>query len=318
MVDRVYICEVSPRDGLQNEAWFVPTADKIALINALSDSGVDTIEATSFASPNAIPALADAAQVMAGIRRKPGVRYAALVPNGKGCERALEASVDEINLVMSASTSHSLANLRRLPSESLADFREIVEFANGRAAVNVSVSTAFGCPFDGAVSESILFNHIKAIVNLGVGSITLCDTTGMANPGQVSRIFSSVLQRWPTLTVTAHFHNTRGMGLANVVAALAVGVRRFDASLAGIGGCPYAPGASGNICTEDLVHMLIEMGYSTNAKLSTLLSTASEVPGLIGREAHGAILVAGPTSQLHPIPASAAALRATKLPQQIA
>lgn len=303
MTEQIYICDVAPRDGLQNEARFVPTEDKIALIDWLSESGVDAIEATSFTSPKAIPALADATEVMAGIRRNPAVQYAALVPNGKGCERALASKVDVINLVMSASVSHSLANLRRLPSASLEGFRDIVGIAKGKAAINLSISTSFGCPFEGAVPESTLFGHIEAIANLGITQVTLCDTTGMANPRQVAQIFIKALANWPGLVFTAHFHDTRGMGLVNVVAALGAGIRRFDASLAGIGGCPYAPGASGNVCTEDLVHMLLEIGYSTNARLSPLLTIAGEVPRLIGRDVCGAVRVAGPVSLLHPFPA---------------
>ncbi|MGQ0699391.1 MAG: hydroxymethylglutaryl-CoA lyase [Panacagrimonas sp.] len=300
---RVYIHEVVTRDGFQMERAFVPTEHKIELIDQLSSTGVAKIEVTSFTSPKAIPSLADAEAVMRGIRREPGVVYAALVPNARGCERALACEVDEINLVMSASESHNQANLRMSREQSLAQFAQIVEMARGsRAVVNASLSTALGCPFEGVVPETTILALIEQFAALGIPRVTVCDTVGMANPRQVERLFRQVASRWPDLEITAHFHNTRGMGLANVVAALQAGIVRFDASLGGLGGCPYAPGASGNICTEDLVHMLDEMGYTTGVDLPALIQAARALPELVGHAVPGYVLKAGPSSRLHPLP----------------
>lgn len=307
---RIYIQEVAPRDGFQMEPRFIPTADKIALIDALSTTGLSKIEATSFVSPRAIPALADAAEVMQGLRRAPGVEYAALVPNARGAERALACAVDELNLVMSASRAHSLANLRMTPAQSLAGFRDIVALAGGSAQVNASVSTAFGCPFLGDLGDAAVLELVEQLVELGLTRITLCDTTGMAHPAQVERLCSAVRARWPHTALTAHFHNTRGMGLANVLAALDAGVVHFDASLGGLGGCPYAPGASGNICTEDLVHMLQAMGYDTGVQLGALLDCAARLPALVGHSVPGQVLQAGPSSRRYRLPEGVDSLQA--------
>lgn len=300
---RVHIHEVVTRDGFQMERVFVPTEHKIELIDRLSSTGVAKIEVTSFTSPKAIPALADAEAVMRGIRREPGVAYAVLVPNARGCERALACEVDEINLVLSASESHNQANLRMSRAQSLAQFAQIVEMARGSSAVvNASLSTTFGCPFEGAVPEATILGLIEQFAALEIPRVSLCDTTGMANPRQVEQLCYQVSSRWPHLELTAHFHNTRGMGLANVVAALQAGIVRFDASLGGLGGCPYAPGASGNICTEDLVHMLDEMGYVTGVDLPALIQAARALPELVGHAVPGYVLKAGPSSRLHPLP----------------
>lgn len=299
---RLYIQEVSSRDGFQMEQNFIPTDRKVAYINALSHTGLAKIEATSFSSPKAIPSLADGQAVMEQIDRVPGVEYAALVPNVRGCERALETRVDELNLVMSASQSHNRANLRMTCEQSLAGFRDIVEIARGRAHINVSLSTAFGCPFDGDVPDDRVLQLVDSFATMGVDRVTLCDTTGMANPAQVERICAAVVSRWPEITFTAHFHNTRGMGLANALAALEVGIDRFDASLGGLGGCPFAPGASGNVCTEDLVHMFETMGYDTGVNLDALLAVARDLPALIGHDVPGQVMKAGPSSRRYAVP----------------
>lgn len=304
---RLYIQEVSVRDGFQIEPRFIPTEDKIALINRLSRTGLAKIEVTSFSSPKAIPALADAEAVMRAIDRVPGVEYAALVPNLKGCERALSCGVDEINLVMSASESHNRANLRMSPEESLAQFAAIAEAAKGRAAINASLSTAFGCPFDGDVPAERVLALVERYAALGIGRVSLCDTTGMANPAQVERLCSLVRARFPQIALTAHFHNTRGMGLANAMAALEAGIDRFDASLGGLGGCPFAPGASGNVCTEDMVHMFQAMGYETGVDLEALLGCARDLPALVGHEVPGQVMKAGPSSRRYPVPAQTGA-----------
>ncbi|SNS96510.1 hydroxymethylglutaryl-CoA lyase [Pseudomonas segetis] len=303
MSKRLYIQEVATRDGFQIEPNFVATEDKIALVNRLSHTGLAKIEVTSFTSPKAIPNLRDAEEVMRSIDRVAGVEYTVLVPNVKGCERALSCQVDEINLVMSASDTHGLANLRMTPQQSLAQFREIIEVARGsKVFINASLSTTFGCPFEGAVAETRVHELIQRLTDIGVQGITLCDTTGMADPAQVERISREALQRWPQTVFTLHFHNTRGMGLANAIAALNAGVDRFDASLGGLGGCPYAPGASGNICTEDLVHMFQRMGFDTGVDLDALLQAAASLPELLGHDVPGAILKAGKADRRYPKP----------------
>lgn len=299
---RLFIQEVAVRDGFQIEPRFVPTSDKCALIDRLSRCGLRKIEVTSFSSPRAIPMLADAEIVMRSIQRVAGVEYAALVPNLRGCERALSCGVDEINLVMSASESHNRANLNMSCEQSLGQFADIVPAARAHAAINASLSTAFGCPFEGEVPLSRVLRLVERFVGLGITRISLCDTTGMAHPVQVERVFKDVCAGWPELQVTAHFHNTRGMGLANVLAALLAGVRHFDASLGGLGGCPFAPGATGNVCTEDMVHMLESMGYETGVDLDALLAVAVDLPSLVGHEVPGQVMKAGRATRRYPLP----------------
>jgi hydroxymethylglutaryl-CoA lyase len=303
MSKRLYIQEVATRDGFQIESTFVPTEEKIALIDRLSQTGLAKIEATSFTSPKAIPNLRDAEEVMRGIRRVPGVEYTVLVPNVKGCERALACAVDEVNLVMSASDSHGLANLRMTPEQSLAQFAEIVAVTRGSGVfVNASLSCTFGCPFEGEVPPARVFDLIGRLLDLGIRGVTLCDTTGMANPAQVGRICREALERWPQTQFTLHVHNTRGMGLANALAALQAGIDRFDAALGGLGGCPYAPGATGNVCTEDLVHMFEQMGLDTGVDLDALLAAAAGLPALVGHDVPGQVLKAGKADRRYPRP----------------
>ena len=299
---RLYIQEVSLRDGFQMEPTFVPTEQKVALINRLGRTGLAKIEVTSFTSPKAIPALADAEAVMRQIDRVAGVLYSALVPNMRGCERALSCNVDEINLVMSASRSHNLANLRMTPEQSITQFTEVVRAVDGTVSINASLSTAFGCPFDGDVPLRHVLTLIERIIDVGIESITLCDTTGMANPAQVQQLCAAAKSRWPDATFTAHFHNTRSMGLANAVAALTAGIDRFDASLGGLGGCPFAPGASGNVCTEDMVHMFHAMGCPTGIDLVALLEIARGLPHVVGHDVPGQVMKAGPSNRRYPPP----------------
>ena len=300
---RLYIQEVATRDGFQIEAQFIPTEVKIALIDALSRSGLAKIEATSFTSPKAIPNLRDAEEVMRGITRVPGVEYTVLVPNVKGCERALACGVDEINLVMSASDTHGLANLRMTPEQSLAQFAEIIQVTHGSGVfINASLSTTFGCPFEGQIAEERVYHLIERLLAIGVQGVTLCDTTGMANPAQVARICREALARWPQAGFTLHVHDTRGMGLANALAAFQAGIRRFDASLGGLGGCPYAPGATGNVCTEDLVHMFEQMGEDTGVDLDALLDVAAGLPAIVGHALPGQVLKAGKADRRYPKP----------------
>ena len=299
---RLHIHEVSLRDGFQIEPHFVPTHVKVELINALGRTGLAKIEATSFTSPKAIPALADAEAVMAAIERPVGLEFAALVPNVRGAARALACRVDELNVVMSASRTHNLANLRMEPEQSLRQFAEIARLAEGHAAVNASLSTAFGCPFEGEISSSRVIELVQRIHDAGIERVTLCDTTGMANPVQVGSLCATVRDRWPNISFTAHFHDTRAMGLANALAALQAGIDRFDASLGGLGGCPFAPGASGNVCTEDLVHMFQAMGCDTGIDLEALLTLARRMPAIVGHPVPGQVMKSGPSSRRYPIP----------------
>jgi hydroxymethylglutaryl-CoA lyase len=307
---RIALCDVGMRDGLQMESAFVPTEDKIALVNALSATGLAKIEVTSFTSPAAIPALRDAEIVMREIERRPGVVYTALVPNLRGAERAIEARTDELNLVMSVSETHNLANLRMTRDQSFAALAQVVATAQAaRVAVNVSLSCVFGCPMEGDVQPDEVFAWVQRFADIGVAGITLCDTTGMAFPSQVEGLVRVARARWPDTAFTLHFHNTRGMGLANVLAAIDAGADRFDASLGGLGGCPYAPGASGNVCTEEIVHALDLMGYDTGVDLPALIAAAARLPALIGHDVPSQIVKAGRRLDLHPVPDGFDAIR---------
>ncbi|MEY4751931.1 MAG: hypothetical protein RIQ60_4145 [Pseudomonadota bacterium] len=309
---RIHMQEVGPRDGLQAEAGFVATADKIALVDALSAAGLAKIEVTSFVSPQAIPQLRDAEIVLREIRRLPGVVYTCLVPNLRGAERAIESRADELNLVMSASTSHNLANLRMTQAQSLAALAQTAALARGAGvAVNVSLSCSFGCPMEGDVAEDAVLDwSVRYVEELGATGVTLCDTTGMAYPTQVTRLTRAFRARLPATELTLHFHNTRGMGLANVIAGIEAGADRFDASLGGIGGCPYAPGATGNVCTEEIVHALELMGHDTGVDLDRLLAASRRLPALIGHDIPSQIVKAGRRLDLHPLPADFEQIRA--------
>jgi hydroxymethylglutaryl-CoA lyase len=310
MTRRIRFNEVATRDGFQIEPAFVPTDDKVALIDALSDCGYAKIEVTSFTSPRAIPMLRDAEAVMGRIRRVPGVEYTVLVPNLRGAERALESRADELNLVMSTSETHNLANLRMTRAQSLASLAGVIRAVAGRTPVNVSLSTAFGCPMEGEVPAQAVVDWAARFADLGVRGITVCDTTGMADPAQVERLVAALQRRLDAVQLTLHFHDTRGMGLANLLAAMRAGVDRFDASLGGLGGCPYAPGASGNICSEDAVHMLDAMGLDTGIDLDRLLAVARMLPALVGHAVPGQVAKAGRVRDLHPAPPWVDALRA--------
>ena len=300
---RIYIHEVAVRDGFQIERDFVPTETKIALIDELSQTGLAKIEVTSFVSPKAIPNLRDAEEVVRGIRHLPGVVYTVLVPNLRGVERALQCDVDEINLFVSASETHNRANVNRTIAQSFEGFAEIVQAIRGtKLKVNGSLSTSFGCPFEGDIAAEKVLDLSARCFDLGFDGVTIADTTGMANPRQVRELSGAMMQRFPGADITLHFHNTRGMGLANVLAGLEAGIVRYDASMAGLGGCPFAPGATGNICTEDLVHMLKEMGYDTGVDLDKLLAIARKIPAVVGHDVPGQVLKAGKSSDLHPIP----------------
>jgi hydroxymethylglutaryl-CoA lyase len=297
--------EVAPRDGLQIEPSWVSTDEKVALIDALSTMGFSRIEATSFVSSRAVPALRDADEVFARIKRNPGIVYVGLVANVRGAERAIAAGVDEINFVVSASETHNMANVRMRSAQSLAAFAGVAERADcAGVSLNGSIATSFGCPFEGQVAEERVLAIVDALRQCGADGVTLADTTGMANPVQVRRFVTEVLSRVPAGALTLHFHNTRGLGLANVLAAREAGAVRFDAALGGLGGCPFAPGASGNICTEDAVNMAEEMGISTGIDLLSLITLSRTLPALLGHDLPGQLMKAGRNCDLHPIPVS--------------
>jgi hydroxymethylglutaryl-CoA lyase len=305
---RLYINDVAVRDGFQIEKQFVPTATKVELVNQLSRTGLHKIEVTSFVSPRAVPALADAEQVLAGIERVPGVVYVALIPNVRGAQNAAASAhkPHEVNAVVSASETHNRANINRTHAQSLEELPAMVRVAHGAGIrITVSLSTTFGCPFEGHVPEDVVFSFVERFHGMGFDGISLADTTGMANPRQVRDLVSRVLERFPAPNdtfYTLHFHNTRGMGLANVVAGLEAGVRSFDGSIAGLGGCPFAPGATGNICTEDMVNMLEDMGYDTRVDLAKLLAVSRRIPLVVGHDVPGQVMKAGQTLELHPPP----------------
>lgn len=308
-MQRIFFNEVVTRDGFQNEPDFVPTDTKVDLIDTLSLCGYAKIEVTSFTSAKAIPMLRDAEVVMGRIQRVPGVEYTVLVPNVRGAERALESRADEFNLVMSTSETHNLSNLRMPRERSFAALKDVVALVGGQVPINVSLSACFGCPMEGEVPQAQVLAWADRFADLGVRGLTICDTTGMAHPDQVSRLCEALRARFPQLQLTLHFHNTRGMGLANVMAAVQQGIDRFDGSLGGLGGCPYAPGASGNICTEDAIHMLHAVGFDTGINLPRLLALARRLPQVVGHEVPGQVAKAGRTQDLHAEPAYVAELR---------
>jgi hydroxymethylglutaryl-CoA lyase len=304
---RVTICEVGTRDGFQIEPDFIPTEHKVEVVNLLSEAGVPRIEVTSFVHPKAVPQLRDAEAVMAAIRRRPGTRYAALVPNDKGAARAVDAGVDAIHTVVSASESHNLANVNMTIAESIAKLRAVAQIAS-RAGVPVQcgVSTSFGCPFEGDVPLDRLEDIVARLVDLGARGIGLADTTGMANPRQVAAVLERLQPRFPGVEWTLHTHDTRAMAIPNILAALECGVTNLDASTGGLGGCPFAPGASGNVCTEDLVHCLHAMGVATGIDLDRLVAVSRRVEQIIGRPLPGQIIKAGPSTRRYPVPDSIA------------
>ena len=290
----VLVTEVGTRDGFQSESRFVPTEAKADLINRLIAAGVRSVEATSFVSPRAVPQMADAAEVMARIERRPGVRLTALVPNARGAERAAAAKVDMMASFVSASETHCQANLNKSIDAALADFVDFAPIAQRFGiALRGAVACAFGCPFEGDVKLANVLKIIETYVRHGERHLTLGDTTGMATPPVVSRTVEAIRERFPETIIALHFHNTRGIGLANVMNGLALGVREYESSFAGLGGCPFAPGATGNICTEDLVYLLHECGWDTGIDLDALAVVARDVQQLMERDLPGQYIKAG-------------------------
>lgn len=290
----VRVKEVGPRDGLQAEEAILSTEDKLRLIGCLADAGLHEIETTSFVHPKAIPPLADAEDVFANLERRSGVVYSAIVPNEKGAERAVEAGADEIQVFLAATESYNRSNVSMSVKESLEQSAQVAEIVLEANIPFVAVlSVAFGCPYEGSVSPERVLDLCGRLIEIGAEEIAFGDTTGMAYPSQVRELSTSYQDRYPEVPLRLHFHNTRGMGLANVWAALEAGVDRFDASVGGLGGSPYAPGATGNIPTEDLVHMLHEMGIQTGVDLEALIGCAQLLEELLDHELPGQVLKAG-------------------------
>jgi len=293
----VRVREVGPRDGFQNEPEVVPTAEKIRLIEMLVASGLRRIEVTSFVRPDVIPQLADAEEVLAGIERRDGVAYSVLIPNERGLDRALvhRESFDEVNLFLSASETHNRKNVNRSIAESLAELEQTIARARqeGLRCEGV-IAVSFGCPYEGEVPSERVLGIAERLVAAGCEEVGFGDTTGMANPLQVRDFFAEARNRLTDVELTAHFHNTRGQGLANVLAALQSGVQSFESAFGELGGCPVPPGSTGNIATEDLVSMLHEMGVSTGVDLGRLVEASRAVEEVLGRPLGAHVLRAGP------------------------
>jgi hydroxymethylglutaryl-CoA lyase len=285
---KVEIVEVGPRDGLQNEANFIATEQKIALINALNKTGIKRMEATSFVHPVYVPQMKDAKEVLEGIERDPSIQYMALIPNEKGYERAIENGVRALSLVVGASDGFNLKNVKMTREDSIRKFEHVIEKAKENGVfIRYNIATSFWCPYEGKVDSSLVLEMVQQIDASGVDEIVICDTIGRANPKQVYDLFQKISAQEPKAMMTAHFHDTYGLAQANVLAALQAGITRFDTSIGGLGGCPFAPGAAGNVATEDVVFMLHEMGIETGIDLPALLSCVELVRPLTNRELTG-------------------------------
>jgi hydroxymethylglutaryl-CoA lyase len=280
---RVQIVEVGPRDGLQNEPADIPTSEKIAFVDRLADAGHSVIEVSAFVSPKWVPQMADAGDVFAGIARKPGVRYTALVPNAAGLARAREARVDEIAIFAAASETFSRRNINQTIEESLATYKAVCDEARASGLrVRGYLSTCFGCPYEGHVPPAKVAEVSSRLLELGVYEVVISDTIGVAHPGQVPDVVGEVTRRVPLSQVALHFHDTRGTALVNVLAGLQLGVTTFDSSAGGLGGCPYAPGAAGNLATEDLLYMLDGLGIETGVRLEGVMRASRAIEPRLG------------------------------------
>lgn len=280
---RATIVEVGPRDGLQNEPASIATADKIAFVDRLSAAGAPVIEVTAFVSPKWVPQMGDASEVFAGIARREGTRYAAVVPNLEGLERAHAAGVRDVAIIAAASDTFSLRNINQDIDASLDTYRAVCARASElQIRVRGYVSTAFGCPFEGEVAPARVAAVAEALLNMGAFEVAISDTIGIAHPGRVRGVVAIIAERVPLHTIALHFHDTRGTALANVLTALELGIATFDASAGGLGGCPYAPGATGNLATEDLIYVLNGLGIETGIDLNALLQASAFIEPRVG------------------------------------
>ncbi len=286
--DKVEIIEVGPRDGIQNEYYFIPTEKKIELINALSKTGIKRMEAVSFVHPKYVPQMKDAKEVLNCIEKKPSVQYMALIPNEKGYDRAIESGVNALSLVVGASDSFNFKNVKMSREQSIKNLAPVIEKAKANDIfIRYSIATAFWCPFEGKVEADLVLQMVEEAEMLGADEIVIADTIGRANPKQVFDLFQAVISLKTKSSISAHFHDTYGMALANVMAALEAGVTRFDASIGGLGGCPFAPGAAGNAATEDIAFMMHEMGIDTGIDIGQLLACIELLKPITNREQTG-------------------------------
>ena len=290
----VSLCEVGLRDGLQNEKTIPSVEQKLELLNAVVDSGIKIIEIGAFVHPKAVPQMADTDALCRAMKRVDGVEYRALVPNIRGVQRAFDAGLSKAKLTVSASEAHCLANFNSTPVKMVEGFADCVEFATkNNMVLSGAISTSFGCPFIGKVPVEMVENVVRSFVKLGITELSLSDTTGMANPRQVFELGTHMIRTFPEVQWVMHFHNTRDMALANIVTAIQAGIRLFDGAFAGLGGCPFAPGASGNVASEDVIHMLHEMGIDTGVDLLKAMDTARMAARFVGHEAGSTVLKAG-------------------------
>lgn len=293
-IKEVKITEVGPRDGFQSEKTILKTEDKIDIINNLIEAGFPRIEVSSFVSPKAIPQLADAEIILNKVNRSSQTTLAALVPNARGALRAVEAKLDEIVVFLSASESHNKKNVNRSVKESLLGFKKIADIAGkNNIPIQGDIATAFGCPFEGNISPKKLADISKEYKLMGFKGVTLGDTTGMATPPVVIDAINAIRDNVPDFNITLHFHNTRGVGLANVMSGLNLGITDYESCFGGMGGCPFAPNATGNICSEDLIYLLHEMGIETGIDLDKIISIAKKVENLVGHKLPGQVMRAG-------------------------
>lgn len=288
----IHICEVGPRDGLQNEKKFISTHDKIQMITKLVDAGIKKIEAVSFVNPKVVPQMADAEEVLKLVPKTEGVEYAGLVLNYSGMKRALETDLDTFHIVTATSDEFNLKNARKTVEQSVDELVKVIaESTQAKKKVSGVLGTAFGCPFSGEVPVSRLLEVAEAFVKVGASEITLADTTGLANPLQVQEVVKKFQEYFKDdIQLGLHFHNTRGLGIANVLAGYQAGIRRFDSSIAGLGGCPFAPKAVGNVCTEDIVNMFHEMKVATETDLDKLIGTAEWIEELMEKPLDGMLM----------------------------
>ncbi|QZY53588.1 hydroxymethylglutaryl-CoA lyase [Crassaminicella profunda] len=297
--NEVIIAEVGPRDGLQNEKTILPPEAKAKLIDQAIEAGFKVIEIGSMVHSKAIPALADTAEVFKLIKNKDKAELRVLVPNLKGTERAIAAGIKKVKLTVSASESHNISNFNRTPKQTVEGFKECYDLAHENGLeVSGAIATSFGCPFEGEISIEQIEQVVKAFIDLGIREISLSDTTGMGNPKEVYTKCQYFKENYPEIIWNIHFHNTRGMALANIVAAMEAGMSRFDGAFGGLGGCPYAPGASGNVASEDIIHMLHRMGINTGIDLDKSIEIAKEVKMLVGHDVDSYMLKAGKVSDL--------------------
>lgn len=298
-VKEVIICEVGPRDGLQNESALLTAEQKIELINDVSDAGFKVIEVGSFMSPKAVPQMATTDEVMKGIKIKDGVEYRALIANVKGVDRAVACGCKKVKLNVSASRAHNLSNLNALPEETVAGFQACVDAANANnIAISGSISMPFGSPWESEIPIEDVKSIVRAYLKCGINELSLSDASGMAIPSQVYNMCMEMKKEFPEVTWWLHFHNTRGLGIANVLAGMQAGFTRFDASFAGVGGCPFVPGAAGNVPTEDLLHMLDEMGVRTGIDLDKAIAIGKKVGKMVGHSTDSYIMKAGKSKDL--------------------